>query len=153
GTWGVLVRSLKTKDVLYSLNPRKLLLPASNMKVVTLAAAADRLGWSYAYETKLYTTGRIDGGVLAGDLIVVGSGDPSVGVADGSASRLFDAWADRLKQLGLRSVAGRVVGNDEAFDDVTLGFGWSWDDLPDDYAAGVGALQFNENAVAVTVAP
>ena len=153
GTWGVLVRSLKTKDVLYSLNPRKLLLPASNMKVVTLAAAADRLGWSYAYETKLYTTGRIDGGVLAGDLIVVGSGDPSVGAADGSASRLFDEWADRLKQLGVRTIAGRVVGDDEAFDDVTLGFGWSWDDLPDDYAAGVGALQFNENAVAVTVAP
>ena len=58
-----------------------------------------------------------------------------------------------LKQRGIRTIAGRVVGDDNRFEDETLGFGWSWDDLPDDYAAGVGALQFNENAVRVTVAP
>jgi D-alanyl-D-alanine carboxypeptidase/D-alanyl-D-alanine-endopeptidase (penicillin-binding protein 4) len=149
----VLVKSLKTGDTLYAFNPQKLLLPASNMKIVTLAAAAERLGWDYTYETRLVTGGRIDGGTLAGDLIVVGSGDPSVMVADGSAAQLFDEWANALKQRGIRTIAGRVVGNDDAFDDLELGFGWSWDDLPDDYAAGVGALQFNESAVRVTVTP
>ena len=69
------------------------------------------------------------------------------------ADRVFADWAERLKQRGIRTIAGRIVGDDNAFEDETLGFGWSWDDLPDDYAAGVGALQFNENAVRVTVAP
>src|SRR5712692_5601526 len=76
--WGVLVKSLKSGDTLYALNPRKLMMPASNMKIVTLAAAAERLGWDYTYETQVFAAGEIESGVLRGDLIVVGSGDPSV---------------------------------------------------------------------------
>ena len=151
GYWGVLVASLKTGDVLYDVNAHKLFIPASNMKVVTLAAAAERLGWSHRYTTSLRTTGRVDGGRLAGDLIVVGSGDPSVTAENAAA--LFDRWADALKAAGVRSVEGRVIGDDNAFDDDELGFGWSWDDVPDDYSAGVSGLQFNENAVRVTIAP
>jgi D-alanyl-D-alanine carboxypeptidase/D-alanyl-D-alanine-endopeptidase (penicillin-binding protein 4) len=153
GTWGVVVASLKSGERLYARNAEKLLMPASNMKIVTLAAAADALGWDYRYETRLYTAGRIENGTLAGDLVVVGSGDPSLGTLDGSADAVFGEWADRLRQLGIRTIAGRLVGDDTAFEPQTLGFGWSWDDLPDDYAAGVGALQFNENAVRVLVAP
>src|SRR4051794_38416474 len=50
GYWGVLVKSLKTDETLYALNAGKLMLPASNMKIVTLAAAAEKLGWAYTYE-------------------------------------------------------------------------------------------------------
>src|SRR5262249_33145332 len=144
GTWGVVVRSLKNGETLYALNAQKLLIPASNMKIVTLAAAAETLGWDYQYETKLF--------LVNGDLVVVGTGDPSIALFDGSADRVFGDWAARLSSLGVRTIA-RIVGDDNAFEDQTLGFGWSWDDLPDDYAAGVGALQFNENAVRITVAP
>lgn len=153
GSWGVMVQSLKSGETLYARNERKLLLPASNMKVVTLAAAAEKLGWDYSYTTRLVAAGRIDNGTLNGDLVVVGSGDPSIGTVDGSADRVFGAWADRLKQMGVRAVSGRVIGDDNAFEDLELGFGWSWDDLPDDYAAGVGALQYNENAVRISVLP
>jgi D-alanyl-D-alanine carboxypeptidase/D-alanyl-D-alanine-endopeptidase (penicillin-binding protein 4) len=146
------VKSLKTNETLYALNARRLMMPASNMKIVTLAAAADRLGWDFTYETTLLAAGSIQGGVLRGDVIVVGSGDPSIGAANDSAG-LFAEWADRLKALGVRTVAGRIIGDDNAFDDEGLGFGWSWDDLPDDYAAGVSALQYDESAVRVTVAP
>ena len=69
------------------------------------------------------------------------------------ARRVFDGWAERLKARGIRTITGRIIGDDNAFDDEELGFGWSWDDLPDDYAAGVSALQFNENAVRVTRRP
>jgi D-alanyl-D-alanine carboxypeptidase/D-alanyl-D-alanine-endopeptidase (penicillin-binding protein 4) len=151
GYWSVLVRSLRTGDTLYALNPRKLMLPASNMKTVTLAAAAERLGWTFTYTTELYAAGAIDAGVLNGDLVVVGSGDPSI-MAE-NADAIFGGWAERLKAAGIRSISGRVIGDDSAFEDNGLGFGWSWDDLPDDYAAGVSALQFNENAVRVTVTP
>src|SRR3954470_1293223 len=53
GYWGVLVKSLATGDTLYALNARKLMMPASTLKLVTLAAAAERLGWDYSYETSL----------------------------------------------------------------------------------------------------
>ena len=153
GYWGVLVKSLRTGETLYSRNAQKLMMPASNMKIVTLAAAAERLGWDYTYETQILGAGAIDNGVLDGDLVVVGSGDPSLGVADGVSARVFDDWAERLKMLGVRVIRGRVIGDDNTFDDEELGFGWSWDDLPDDYAAGVSALQFNENAARITVNP
>jgi D-alanyl-D-alanine carboxypeptidase/D-alanyl-D-alanine-endopeptidase (penicillin-binding protein 4) len=151
--WGIFVRSLRTDEVLYARNARKLLMPASNMKIVTLAAAAERLGWDYTYETKVIANGPIASGTLDGDLVVIGSGDPSLGLIDGTPTAVFDEWAEQLKARGIRSIRGRIVGNDNVFDDDMLGFGWSWDDLFDDYAAGVSALQFNENAAQVTVTP
>jgi D-alanyl-D-alanine carboxypeptidase/D-alanyl-D-alanine-endopeptidase (penicillin-binding protein 4) len=153
GYWGVLVKSLKSDDTLYESNARKLLIPASNMKIVTLAAAAERLGWNYTYRTQLLAAGQVVSDRLVGDLLVVGNGDPSIGLADGMADALFAEWAAKLKVSGIQSISGRVVGDDNAFDDNSLGFGWSWDDLPDDYAAGVSALQFNENAIRLAVAP
>src|SRR5437868_2715169 len=62
GFWGVLIRSLTRGDTLYSTNPRKLMMPASNMKIVTAAVAADRLGWEYRYETRLLATAPVDDG-------------------------------------------------------------------------------------------
>jgi serine-type D-Ala-D-Ala carboxypeptidase/endopeptidase (penicillin-binding protein 4) len=153
GLWGVLVKSLARDETWYSLNAGKLMMPASSMKVITLAATAEKLGWDYRYETRLLVTGPISDGVLHGDLLVVGSGDPSIDDWDGAATRLFGTWADQLKTAGVRTIEGRIVGDDNAFDDDGLGFGWSWDDLVAGFAAGVSALQFNENVVRVTVAP
>ena len=153
GYWGVLVRSLKTDDQLYAMNADRLMLPASNMKIVTLAAAAEKLGWDYRYDTRLFAAGSVEGGTLQGDLVVAGSGDPSLVAANGMADAVFADWAERLKQRGIRAISGRVIGDDNGFEEEGLGFGWSWDDLPEDYAAGVGALQYNESAVKVTVTP
>jgi D-alanyl-D-alanine carboxypeptidase/D-alanyl-D-alanine-endopeptidase (penicillin-binding protein 4) len=150
-SWGVSVKSLTSDETLYALNARKLMMPASNMKIVTLAAAAETLGWDYTYDTALLGLGPITAGTLNGDLLVVGSGDPSIG--DDLAERLFADWAGRLLNAGIRTIDGGIIGDDNVLDDEALGFGWSWDDLPDDYAAGVSALQFNENAVRVTVGP
>ena len=87
----MLVKSLATGTTLYSLNAGKLMMPASAMKIVTLAAAAERLGWDYRYETRLVALGPIDAAtaILRGDLLVVGSGDPSIDDWDGAATRLF----------------------------------------------------------------
>jgi D-alanyl-D-alanine carboxypeptidase/D-alanyl-D-alanine-endopeptidase (penicillin-binding protein 4) len=152
GYWSVLVRSLKTDDTLYSVNANKLMVPASNMKIVTLAAAAEKLGWDYRYETQLVATGSIVSGTLDGDLVVVGSGDPTLMITAATA-RPFDAWAAEVKRLGISRITGRVVGDGTAFDSPGFGFGWSWDDLPDSDAAAVAGLQFNENAVRMIVTP
>src|SRR5580704_13188143 len=119
GYWGVLVKSLKTDETLYSLNAHKLMMPASAMKIVTLAAAAARLGWDYTYETRLVASGPIDSGTLDGDLVVIGSGDPSL--TQDVASTLFSSWADQLKAAGIRAISGRVVGEAHAFDEEELG--------------------------------
>jgi D-alanyl-D-alanine carboxypeptidase/D-alanyl-D-alanine-endopeptidase (penicillin-binding protein 4) len=149
--WGVLVKSLTTNKTWYSLNAGKLMMPASTMKVVTLAAAAERLGWDFRYETRLLGTGPISDGVLHGDLIVVGSGDPSIDDWDGAATRLFADWTDQLKTAGVTAIEGRIIGDDNAFDDEGIGFGWSWDDLGASFAAAVSALQFNESSAQVTI--
>ena len=152
-TWGVLVKSLATNDTLYALNPRKLFVPASNMKLATLAAAAERLGWDYSYETRLIGQGTLHPGFLDGDLLVVGSGDPSIDDWDGAATRLFQSWAEQLKASGVTTIGGRIIGDDNAFDDETLCMGWAWDDLGKSFATGVGALQFNENTARLTIVP
>jgi serine-type D-Ala-D-Ala carboxypeptidase/endopeptidase (penicillin-binding protein 4) len=151
--WGILVRSAKSNDTLYSLNAGRLLMPGSTMKIVTLAAAAERLGWDYVYDTRLVAAGPIESGTLNGDLIVVGSGDPSILDGEAVASGVFAGWAEALKANGIRTIAGRIIGDDNAFDDDTLGPGWAWDDLPGRDAAGVSALQYNENTVQATITP
>jgi D-alanyl-D-alanine carboxypeptidase/D-alanyl-D-alanine-endopeptidase (penicillin-binding protein 4) len=147
--WGILVRSLRTGDTVYALNAGRLLMPGSAIKIATLAAAAERLGWSYAYETRVIGSGVINAGVLDGDLLVVGSGDPSIV----DAAHLFDAWADSLKAAGVREITGRIVGDDNVFDDERFGPGWTWEDLADRDGAAIGGLQYNENVALATIGP
>ncbi len=151
--WGIEVQSLTTGEVLYQMNPTKLVMPASNMKVVTLAAAAERLGWDYTFETRLLAAGPIERGVLKGDLVVVGSGDPTINGRAGNLTAVFEDWAARLRESGISAIDGRIVADDRAFDTESLGAGWSWDYLVYGYAAPVTALQFNENVAEVVVRP
>ncbi len=151
--WGIQIQSLTTGEILYGLNATKLVMPASNMKIVTLAAAAERLGWDYAFETKLVATGPIERGVLEGDLEIVGSGDPTINGRSGSATAVFEDWAARLREAGISAIDGRIIADDRAFDDQSLGAGWSWDYLVYGYAARVTALQYNENVAQIAVRP
>jgi serine-type D-Ala-D-Ala carboxypeptidase/endopeptidase (penicillin-binding protein 4) len=153
GVLAVSIRSLSRDDVLFRYHARTLMVPASTMKLVTLAAAAERLGWDFSYDTTVTGTAPIDAGVLRGDLVVVGSGDPTLSGPDGAAARMLDDWANALWQRGLRRVDGRVVGDDRAFQNEPMGAGWAWDDLAYGYAAPVGALQINENAADVVITP
>jgi D-alanyl-D-alanine carboxypeptidase/D-alanyl-D-alanine-endopeptidase (penicillin-binding protein 4) len=151
--WGVLVKSLSTGETLFSLNPGTLLMPASNMKVVTMAAAAERLGWDFTFTTKIAATGPVEGGVLKGDLVVVGSGDPSLGGRPTDGPGIVERWADQIRARGITRVEGRIIGDDNVFDDEGLGQGWAWDYLAYGYATPVGGLSFNENVVRLTFAP
>jgi D-alanyl-D-alanine carboxypeptidase/D-alanyl-D-alanine-endopeptidase (penicillin-binding protein 4) len=144
---------LRTGETLYAVNANKLMMPASNMKIVTLAAAAEKLGWDYRYVTTVAAAGIVEGGTLKGDLVVTGSGDPSLVAADGMADRVFADWAARLKDHGIHIVTGRVIGDDNSWEEPAPGLGWMWDDLPTEDSTSVGALQYNENALRVTVAP
>jgi D-alanyl-D-alanine carboxypeptidase/D-alanyl-D-alanine-endopeptidase (penicillin-binding protein 4) len=145
--------SLTDGRVIYQKNAGKLVMPASNMKLVTVAAAAARLGWDFRFVTTLTARGVVGDGVLHGDLVVEGSGDPSVTSPDLEGAALFDAWADALREAGISRVDGRLVGDDSAFADEPLGAGWAWDYLSAGYAAPSGALNYNENVAVIRITP
>lgn len=151
--WGVEVRSLDRGDVLFAQNAGKLMMPASNMKVLTLAATAEALGWDYRFTTTLETTAPVEASVLKGDLIIRGNGDPTISTRGKRNEAVFDEWAAALKAAGITSIEGRIIGDDQAFDDEGVGPGWSWDYLEAGYAAPIGALQYNENTADLTTAP
>jgi D-alanyl-D-alanine carboxypeptidase/D-alanyl-D-alanine-endopeptidase (penicillin-binding protein 4) len=153
--WGVEIVSLDRGDMLYERNPGRLYMPASNNKVVTTAAAMARLGPDFRYETRVLTDGKIAEGVLRGNLIVVGSGDPSQAARfwSGDPFHVLAEWAGKLKGLGVIAIDGDLAGDDSAFQEQGLGTGWEWDDLAYGYAAPASALQFNENLATVEISP
>jgi D-alanyl-D-alanine carboxypeptidase/D-alanyl-D-alanine-endopeptidase (penicillin-binding protein 4) len=143
--WGILIVDPERGDTLYSRNAGKLFMPASNMKILTSATALAQLGPDYRFKTTFAARGPVANGTLAGDLVVVGRGDPSV-----SDHMLRDAMvplraiADSLAQRGIRRIAGRVVAGGDAFPGEVLGYGWSYDDFEDSYSAPTDELLFNE---------
>lgn len=152
--WGVLVRSLDSGETLYAQNAEKLFVPASNMKLVTGAAALAGLGPDYRYRTEVLAAGPVQNGVLRGNLVVRGSGDPTLSERFLDDERdVFRQWADSLRARGVTRVAGGIVGVDSAFPGPSIGAGWAWDDLDAYYSSEYGALQFNEGAVDVQIVP
>lgn len=151
--WGIHVTDLAGREVIYSHNGEKSFIPASNVKLYVTAAVLDQLGPGYTYETPLHAAGPIRGGVLEGPLVVRGSGDPTISgrFHEGDRTAVFEQWASALRRAGIESVAGDVIGDDDVFDDVPLGEGWSWDDIPYWYAAEISGLSFNDNAVDLVV--
>ncbi len=153
GVWAVDIRSLDTGERLFELNAGKLMMPASNMKILTLAATADALGWDYRFTTTLETSGTISNGVLHGDLVVRSNGDPSINSRENRADAVLVEWVRALQAAGITAIDGRLVGDDQSFDDEWIGAGWAWDYLQYDYAAPVGALEFNENVATLSISP
>lgn len=150
---GVVVRSLDSGETLFRRNGQTWLVPASTMKVLTAVAAAERLGWQYRFETRLVATGPIVNGTIDGDLLVVGTGDPTITPRHPSRVDAFDRWAEQLKAQGVRRVNGAVIGDDSAIAPPGLGIGWAWDDLQEDFGAAYGALQYRDSVVEVTMGP
>jgi D-alanyl-D-alanine carboxypeptidase/D-alanyl-D-alanine-endopeptidase (penicillin-binding protein 4) len=152
--WAISVKSLRGSDTLYALNPARMMVPASNQKLLTAVAAAERLGWDFRFTTRVLATGAVDAeGALKGDLVVVGGGDPTINPRHPERWAVLDDWARQIAARGVKIVAGDVIGHDDAFSEPGWGSGWSWEDLVEGYGAPVGALQYHENQVELTVIP
>ena len=151
--WGILVVTPGRRDPLASVNPDKLLMPASNQKLVTGAVALAQLGPDHQWRTTFTRSGPIANGALHGDLVVAGSGDPSVSVAmRGDPLTAFAPLIDALHHAGVTRIDGRVRASETpAFPGSPLGYGWDWDDLDADFGAGVTELLFNDGFTDVVV--
>ncbi|GAA1685859.1 D-alanyl-D-alanine carboxypeptidase/D-alanyl-D-alanine-endopeptidase [Nonomuraea maheshkhaliensis] len=131
---GVVVKSAQTGEELYATDAGKQLIPASNTKLFTSAAAVETLGLDYRFPTTVLNTGRKAGSVLAGDLVLRGTGDPTMLAED------YDALAADVAKAGIKVVTGKLVADDTWFDDRRLGNDWAWDDETAYYAAPISAL-------------
>ena len=150
--WGVLIVDPARGDTLYSRNADKLFMPASNVKIVTGAVALAQLGPDYRFRTVFVAGGPIRDGVLHGDLLVVGHGDPTLSDRMQTDAMLpMRAIADSLAARGIGRVAGTVREWGDAFPDANHGYGWGWDDFEYPYSAGVDQLIFNDGFARVTI--
>ena len=124
--WSILVVSLDRGDTLFALNAAAPLAPASNLKLLTTAAAIQRLGPDFRYQTFLLASGGIGQGELHGDLILYGTGDPGLsGRFHPGGSAVFQAFADSLLAAGIRVVRGDVVGDGSYFSGPLIAQGWN----------------------------
>lgn len=151
--WGLQIVNLDTRTRVYSRNASRSFVPASNVKLLTAAAALDRLGPDFRYETRVYVDGPVKNGVLQGNVIVRGSGDPSLGGYEqrDDPTKIFRRWADSLRARGIHHIEGDIIGDDDPFSDRPLGNGWSWDWVPYYYAAEPNGLVFHSNTIDLIV--
>jgi len=152
---GIKVVSLDTGRVLFDENSAKLLRPASNMKLYTVATALDRLSPDFRFTTSVYATGRLDGGSVRGDLIIYGRGDPSLAArfSSGDYFKAINDLADKIVAAGVKRVDGDLIGDESYFTGPQYGSGWEWEDLTWYYGAEVSALTVNDNALDLFIKP
>lgn len=152
----VKVNSLDTGRTLFEENGEKLLHPASNMKIYTVAAALDRLSPDFRFKTSAYTPMLPDAaGTIRGDLIIYGRGDPSFAASfnNGDYYKAIDDFAARIATAGVKRIEGNIIGDESYFTGGRLGYGWEWDDLQWYYGAEISALTVNDNSLDLFVKP
>ncbi len=152
GNCAAYVKVLDSERVLYSYRGRTPMIPASNLKVITTAAALDMLGPDFRFTTELWGP-EVDGqGVINGDIYLRGNGDPTnTPPYQDSPIAMYEDFADKLIQAGVREIKGDIVADDSAFDREFFPQGWSDHYHLDGYSAPVAGLSLNGNLVEVRV--
>ncbi len=146
--WGISVWDPAARAPLYRRNADRRFIPASNLKLVVAATAAHVLDPEYRYRTTVHAAGPLRDGVLEGDLVLYGRGDPMIsGRYFESETAVLEMLADSLLARGVRRVTGGVTADESWFDTAYVHRDWDEEDLLWWYAAPVGALGFNDNAV------
>lgn len=156
GSYGVKIVSLQTGKTVYEENGDRYLMPASNMKSFTVAAALERLSPDFRFVTSVYASAMPDaGGAVKGDLRIFGRGDISISSAfyNDDYYKGLDALADRIAQSGLKRVEGNLVGDETYFSGSPIPPGWEWDDLQWISGAEISALPINNNVLDLFVNP
>jgi D-alanyl-D-alanine carboxypeptidase/D-alanyl-D-alanine-endopeptidase (penicillin-binding protein 4) len=161
--WGVQVLDLEKGASLFELNSNHFFVPASNTKLFTTALALVRLGPDHRFYTTVVAEAPPDAsGRLAGDLRLVGGGDPLLsartvpyqkGPTVGNPLQAIEDLAAQVVSRGVRRIAGDVVGDDTAYLWAPYPEGWAQNDALWEYGAPVSALTINDNAVSLTIRP
>jgi len=145
---GLLVIDYETHDTIISRNERTGLAPASTQKLFTSIAGFELLGSSYTYQTTLAYEGKIEKGILNGNLLVMGSGDPTLGSWRWNSTRgdkIVNDWLHAIRKAGIIKVRGGISGRASIEYKDGIPGGWIWDDIGNYYGAGSYVINWREN--------
>ncbi|WP_341730432.1 D-alanyl-D-alanine carboxypeptidase/D-alanyl-D-alanine-endopeptidase [Microcoleus sp. EPA2] len=137
--WGILIQPLSSTTTLYSRDAQKYFIPASNVKLLTTAAALQKLGADFRIETSVYSGEN-------GNLYIAGRGDPSLAEAQ------LQDLAQQLKRRGISQV-NELIGDDSYFQGNAVHPNWEWEDAQAGYGAPINSLMFNQNAIELILSP
>ena len=135
-------------SILTDIDADNMVMPASNMKLITTGAVLHMFGPDHHFETKIGYDGEIRDGVLHGDLYIIGGGDPTTASKDSIATAMeatFRQWEKFVRDAGIRRINGRIIGDGRYFDGMADHPTWMWNDLGTYYGAGATGLMFYEN--------
>ncbi|HBL00156.1 MAG TPA: D-alanyl-D-alanine carboxypeptidase/D-alanyl-D-alanine-endopeptidase, partial [Microcoleaceae bacterium UBA10368] len=137
--WGILIQPLSSTTILYSRDAQKYFIPASNVKLLTTAAALQKLGANFRIRTSVYSGEN-------GNLYIAGRGDPSI------TETQLKSLASQLKQRGINRV-NDLIGDDSYFQGNAVNPNWEWEDAQAGYGAPINSLMFNQNAIELILSP
>lgn len=142
---GIVISDIKSKQILAQNQTRMGLTTASTLKLITTATALEILGKDYHFETVIRTNGRIDKGILSGDLIVKGFGDPTINSKYFPKEKPFaKKIAEKLLQLGIHKIEGKIIC-DESYFNASIPSTWIWEDIGNYYGAVPHPLSYQDN--------
>ena len=143
----VMVTDLSDNKVIGSHNTSKPLIPASIMKSVTTAALLNKVGPNYRYHTGIFIDGPLDMGILRGNLVIVGSCDPSVNsMSEPYGQDIIGEITDALRLAGINKIEGRIIVDESEFAGSPRPDSWMAADFKESYGTGIHAFNFENNA-------
>lgn len=148
GSISLYVINTKTGKTILDANSQTGLAPASTLKVVTSATAYALLGRDYTYKTELSYNGKIENGILDGDIIIKGSGDPSLGSWRYGSTKeevIIAEFLDAIAKQGINQITGNVLTDESLWTGEITPNGWIWQDMGNYYGAGARTLNWREN--------
>ncbi len=154
---GVSVVDVETNQELFSYQSNFALKPASSQKLITTGTALGILGENFKFETNLYYKGKIENGILYGDIIIQGGGDPTLGFMRYSMGKkskeLSKEWISKIKAIGINKIEGKIIADPTIFDSQLIPRNWQWEDIGNYFGAGVAGLNFHENKYEIQFLP
>jgi D-alanyl-D-alanine carboxypeptidase/D-alanyl-D-alanine-endopeptidase (penicillin-binding protein 4) len=142
------VLDVSTGKEVFSANPSMGLATASTLKTITTITAFNMLGADFKYQTAFGYSGSISNGALNGDIIIKGSGDPTLGSWRYESSKeehILTLMVDAIRKAGIKKINGRIIGDDSIFGSQSIPDGWIYQDIGNYYGAGTSGLCWREN--------
>jgi D-alanyl-D-alanine carboxypeptidase/D-alanyl-D-alanine-endopeptidase (penicillin-binding protein 4) len=151
---GMFVADVKTGKKVAAYDEDRMLIPASTFKILTTAAALEHLGPEFKFKTELIIQGEIEDGILKGNVVLKGYGDPSLGSKAfkeiPGMIELQNQWIGALKSKGIRKIEGNVIVDGSYYSLPPEQPTWSWMDLGNYYASGAWGFNINDNLYEVS---
>lgn len=134
-------------EVLFEQNSHTAFVPASTLKTVTTATALEKWGPDFRIETTLLSTAPIQAGIIQGDVVIKGGGDPMLSLQD------LQEWVEALQKAGLKQITGRIIGDGRLFKESIYDDFWDWGDIGNGYGSGVSGLNLEHNRYTASFQP